>query len=269
MEDKHDDKSSSSVRIPELIPTSGRVTDNKLNGTNYFEWIKTIRLYVRSMGMASHLDSDPPTAGNHDLWLQQDARMFLQIINSIEPSVSALVNHCEYVKELIDYLEFLYSGQRNISRIYNVCKTFHRGEQQDRSLTAYTMEFKKVYEEMNSLLPLSTDVKAMQTQREQVAVISYLSGLRLEFNSIRSQFLNESAIPSLQETFARVLRNEDFQSVPPPDHHSALASRGGYRGGYRGGSRGGSRGGYRGSFRGGHNDQTTYSRGSNSGSSHI
>ena len=120
MGDKSDDKPSSSIRIPDLIPTSSRVTDNKLNGTNYFEWIKTIRLYVRSMGLASHLDSDPPTEGNRDLWLQQDARMFLQIINSIEPSVSTLVSHCEYVKELINYLEFLYSGQSNISRIYSV-----------------------------------------------------------------------------------------------------------------------------------------------------
>ena len=59
------------------------------------------------------------------------------------------------------------------------------------------MEFKKVYEELNSLLPLSADVQAMQTQREQVAVISFLTGLRPEFDSIRSQFLNESAIPSL------------------------------------------------------------------------
>ena len=64
-----DNKSSASIRMPDLIPTSSRVTDNKLNGTNYFEWIKTIRLYVRSMGMASHMDSDPPTDGSRDLWL--------------------------------------------------------------------------------------------------------------------------------------------------------------------------------------------------------
>ena len=164
------------------------------------------------MGMASHLTSDPPKGDGSDLWLQSDAYLFLQIVNTIEPSVSSLVSHCEYVKEHMDYLNFLYSGQSNISRIYSFCKSFHRGEQQDRSLTTYVMEFKKVYEELNSLLPLSADVQAMQTQREQVDVISFLTGLRPQFDSIRSQFLNESAIPSLQETFARVLRNENIQS---------------------------------------------------------
>ncbi|KAJ9565708.1 hypothetical protein OSB04_001674 [Centaurea solstitialis] len=187
------------------------------------------------MGMASHLKSDPPTGKDSDSWLQSDARLYLQIINTIEPSVSSLVSHCEYVKDLMEYLDFLYSGQSNISRIYTVCKSFHRGEQQDRSLTNYIMEFKKVYEELNSLLPLSADVKAMQAQREQVAVISFLTGLRPEYDSIRSQFLSESAIPSLQETFARVLRSERVQPSPNPEHNSALVSRGGFRGGSRGG----------------------------------
>lgn len=182
------DKSSSSSgpRVPELLPVIARLTDNKLNGSNFFEWNKTIQIYLRSMGMASHLTSDPPKGDDSDLWLQSDARLYLQIVNTIEPSVSSLVSHCEYVKELMDYLNFLYSGQSNISRIYSVCKSFHRGEQQDRSLTTYVMEFKKVYEEVNSLLPLSADVQAMQTQREQVAVISFLTGLRPEFDSIRS-----------------------------------------------------------------------------------
>ena len=89
-----------------------------------------------------------------------------------------------------------------------------------------------------------------------MVVISFLTGLRPEFDSIRSQFLNESAIPSLQETFARVLRNESIQSPQPSDHNSALVS----RGGFHGGSRGGSRGGHRGGSRGGHSDRTTESR---------
>ncbi|KAJ9548762.1 hypothetical protein OSB04_021305 [Centaurea solstitialis] len=253
-----EDKQSSSngPRVPEMLPVGIRLTDNKLNGSNFFEWSKTIRIYLRSMGMASHLKSDPPTGKDSDSWLQSDTRLYLQIINTIEPSVSSLVSHCEYVKDLMEYLDFLYSGQSNISRIYSVCKSFHRGEQQDRSLTNYVMEFKKVYEELNSLLPLSADVKAMQAQREQVAVISFLTGLRPKYESIRSQFLSESAIPSLQETFARVLRSESVQPSPNPEHNSALVS----RGGFCGGSRGGSRGGHRGGTRGGHTGRTTEPR---------
>ncbi|KAJ0668122.1 hypothetical protein HanPI659440_Chr17g0685441 [Helianthus annuus] len=107
----------------------------------------------------------------------------------------------------MDYWDFLYSWQRNISRVYNVCKTFNRGDQLDRSIIVYVMEYKKTYEEMNTLLPISTDVRVMQTQVEQTAVLSFLTGLRPEFDAIRSQFLNEPNIPSLQEKFARILHH--------------------------------------------------------------
>ncbi|GJS85271.1 polyprotein [Tanacetum coccineum] len=169
------------------------------------------------IGKAYHLKDKPPTDETKDQWLQNDACLFLMIRKSIEPSVIPLVDHCEYVKELIDYLDFLYSGQKNISRIYSVCKDFHRREQQDHSLTAYVMEFKKMYEELNSLLPISVDVKVMQKQMEQIAVMSFLTGLRPEFDSLSCQFLNETEIPSLQDTFARVIVNETLQS-----HHELL-----------------------------------------------
>ncbi|KAJ9542961.1 hypothetical protein OSB04_029467 [Centaurea solstitialis] len=130
----------------------------------------------------------------------------------------------------------------NISRIYTMYKSFQYGEQQDQSLTNHVMEFKKVYEELNSLLLLSADAKAMQAKRGQVAVINFLTGLRLEYDFIRSQ-----------ETFAHVLRNKSVQPSPNPEHNSALVSRGGFHGGFRGGSRGGHRGG----TKGGHTGRTT------------
>lgn len=61
-----------------------------------------------------------------------------------------MVNHCEFVKELMDYLEYLYSGKGNVSRTYEVCKAFYRPEKEAKSLTTYFMEFKKTYEELNA-----------------------------------------------------------------------------------------------------------------------
>lgn len=112
------------------------------------------------------------------------------------------------------------------------------------------MEFKRVYEDLKTLLPLSTDVKVMQTQREQ-SVMSFLTGLRPEFEAIRSQILNESTIPSLHETFAKILRHADLQSPQTPPLNSALVSRGGFRGNFRGGYRGSNRG----TSRGGRNNR--------------
>ena len=67
--------------------------------------------------------------------MEEDAHLFIQIHNSIDNKVLGLVNHCEFVKELMDYLEFVFFGKRNVSCIFDVCKAFYRSEKQDQSLT--------------------------------------------------------------------------------------------------------------------------------------
>ena len=57
--------------------------------------------------MASHLDKDPPTVDSKERWLEDDVRLFLQICNSIDGKVLTLINHCEFIKELMEYLEYL------------------------------------------------------------------------------------------------------------------------------------------------------------------
>lgn len=41
-------------------------------------------------------------------------------IRSIDSEIIRLITQWESVKELMDYLDFLYSGRENISRIYGV-----------------------------------------------------------------------------------------------------------------------------------------------------
>ena len=47
--------------------------------------------------MGNNLDKDPPTDDSKDQWLEDDARLFLLICNSIYGKVLTLINYCEYV----------------------------------------------------------------------------------------------------------------------------------------------------------------------------
>ena len=64
---------------------------------------------VRSIRMASHLIKDPPIDDLKEQWMEEDAHLFIQIRNSIYSKVLGLVNHYEFVKELMDYLGFVFS----------------------------------------------------------------------------------------------------------------------------------------------------------------
>lgn len=176
--------------ISDVLPVMSKITEHKLNESNYFDWSKTIRIYLRSIDKDNHLTGDPPKEDEDkeksQTWLRDDARLFLQIRNTIDSTVISLVNHCEFVKELMEYLEFLYSGKGNLSWMYDVCKSFYRAEKQDQTLMNYFMTFNKTYEEFNTLLPISPDVKIHQTQCEQMAIMSFLVRLPPEFESAKS-----------------------------------------------------------------------------------
>ena len=90
-------KSSSTL---EVVSMMSKIAENKLIGPYYLEWSKTIRLYVRSIRMAIHLTKDPPTDDSEEEWMEEDDRLFLQIR--------------EFVKELMDYLKFVFSGKGDV-----------------------------------------------------------------------------------------------------------------------------------------------------------
>ena len=80
--------------------------------------------------MGGHLTKDQPADDSKEQWME-DARLFIKIRNSIDNKVLGLVNHREFVKELMDYLEFVFSGKGNVFCIFDMCKTFYRSEKQD------------------------------------------------------------------------------------------------------------------------------------------
>ncbi|RVW40158.1 Retrovirus-related Pol polyprotein from transposon RE1 [Vitis vinifera] len=175
--------------VADIVPIVSKITEHKLNGSNYIEWSKTIKIYLRSVAKDDHLTEEPHTDITRKLWMQDDAQLFLQMKNSINSDINA----------------------------------FHCPEKGAKSLTAYFIDFKKVYEELNALMPFSPDVRVQQTQREQMAVMSFLSGLPSEFETAKYQILSGSDIGSLQEVFSRVLRT---QNVSSSQHTNVLVAKG-------------------------------------------
>ena len=106
--------------VADIVPIVSKITEHKLNGSNYIEWSKTIKIYLRSVAKDDHLTEEPPTDITRKLWMQDDARLFLQIKNSINSDIVGLLSHCEFVKELMDYLDFFYFGKVRSKVLYPV-----------------------------------------------------------------------------------------------------------------------------------------------------
>ena len=144
----------------------------------------------------SFFDKDPLIDDSKDRWLEDDACLFLQIRNSIDGKVLTLINHYEFVKELMEYLEFVYSRKWNISLIFDVCRAFYHTEKQDRSLIELFMDYKKTYEELNTLQPFGPNVKVQQAQWEKMGVMGFLAALPSEYDYVKVQILSNHEISS-------------------------------------------------------------------------
>ncbi|XP_052186838.1 uncharacterized protein LOC127797740 [Diospyros lotus] len=121
------------------------------------------------------------------------------------------------------------------------------------------MDFKRVYEELNSLLLFSTNVEMQQSRREQMAVMSFLAGLPAEFDAARTYILSSPEIRSLRDVFTWLLQ---AKNPHPPSTNFALVSRSNCTAnGHRGG-----KGGWNG-HGGRHNGDTSGSWGHGSDSS--
>lgn len=70
--------------------------------------------------MDNHLVEDPSTNDSEQQWKWEDESVFIfgKICNSIINEVICLINYIEFFKELIDYLDVLYFGKRNLSHIF-------------------------------------------------------------------------------------------------------------------------------------------------------
>nr|XP_009797219.1 PREDICTED: uncharacterized protein LOC104243680 isoform X3 [Nicotiana sylvestris]XP_009797220.1 PREDICTED: uncharacterized protein LOC104243680 isoform X3 [Nicotiana sylvestris] len=75
----------------DVIPVMSKITENKFMGSNYMDWSKMIRLYLRSIDKENHLVDDPLKDETKSVWLKEDAKLFLQIKNSMHSEVDIRV----------------------------------------------------------------------------------------------------------------------------------------------------------------------------------
>ncbi|RVW25594.1 Retrovirus-related Pol polyprotein from transposon TNT 1-94 [Vitis vinifera] len=127
----------------------------------------------------------------------------------------------------------------DIQRLYKVASAIVHLSQQDLDLSTYIGQIASLKEQFLTVMPLTPDVGAQQTQLEQVLHVLTLIGLRPDLEPIRDQILGSSSVPSLDDVFARLLCISSTQTLPSDSasDSSMLVSQTTSRGG-RSGTRG-------------------------------
>ncbi|RVW27581.1 Retrovirus-related Pol polyprotein from transposon TNT 1-94 [Vitis vinifera] len=102
----------------------------------------------------------------------------------------------------------------DIQRLYKVASAIVHLSQQDLDLSTYIGQIVSLKEEFLTVMPLTPDVGAQQTQLDKFFMVLTLIGLRPDLESIRDQIFGSSSVPSLDDVFARLLRISSTQTLP-------------------------------------------------------
>ena len=94
----------------------------------------------------------------------------------------------------------------DIHLLYKVASTIVNIRQQDMDLSNYIDQIASLKEEFLTLMPLTSDVGAQQTEIDKFFMVLTLIGLRPNLETVRYQILGSLLVPSLDDVFARLLR---------------------------------------------------------------
>ncbi|RVW68854.1 Retrovirus-related Pol polyprotein from transposon TNT 1-94 [Vitis vinifera] len=127
----------------------------------------------------------------------------------------------------------------DIQRLYKVASAIVHLSQQDLDLSTYIGQIASLKEQFLTVMPLTPDVGAQQTQLDKFFMVLTLIGLRPDLEPICDQILGSSSVSSLDDVFARLLRISSTQTLPSDSasDSSMLVSQTTSRGG-RSGTRG-------------------------------
>lgn len=175
--------------VNEIVRPMSKIIEHKLNVSNYLEWSKTIRVCLRSVDKDNLLIQEPSSDETKQSWLRDVARMFLQIRNSIDYEVIGLINHCEFIEELMDYSCILAKGMCLVFMKFTRPSIMLRRRPNHSQHILWTSNR---HEELDVYFPFNTDIKVQQSQREQMAVMSFLVDLQSRFETSKSHVLSSS-----------------------------------------------------------------------------
>ncbi|RVW87781.1 Retrovirus-related Pol polyprotein from transposon RE1 [Vitis vinifera] len=189
------------------------ITSEKLVGSeNYLSWSASVELWFMGQGYEDHLVSQEADIPEVDRvqWRKIDAQL------------------CQRINTTND-----------IQRLYKVASAIVHLSQQDLDLSTYIGQIASLKEQFLTVMPLTPDVGAQQTQLDKFFMVLTLIGLRPDLEPIRDQILGSSSVPSLDDVFARLLRISSTQTLPSDSasDSSVLVSQTTSRGG-RSGTRG-------------------------------
>ena len=168
-----------------VIFGSPTITSQNLIGSeNYLSWSASVELWFMGQGYEDHLvtpeDAIPSVDKVH--WKKIDAQLCSLLWQSVDPKILLHLRAYKTCSKFWNQAKFLYMN--DIQRLYKVAYAIVN-IRQDMDLSNYIGQIASLKEEFLTLMPLTCDVGAQQTQVDKFFMVLTLIGLRPDLETLR------------------------------------------------------------------------------------
>ncbi|XP_019416458.1 PREDICTED: uncharacterized protein LOC109327761 [Lupinus angustifolius] len=200
-----------------------------LDGNNYVSWSRAMKRALRSKNKFKFVDgtiSEPKQQdAYYDAWDRCNTMILSWIARCLTPQIGQSTVYIDSAYEPWQDLKERFSKGDHF-RMSDALQELHSIRQGDRNISAYFTDLKTLWEELESLRPMtlcscqprcSCDmIKILKSYRENEYVICFLKGLNEEFNTTKAQILLMEPLPLINKAFSLLQQQER----PQTEHNS-------------------------------------------------
>ncbi len=218
---KKDEVASSSKKIVAHIEPVQTIelmlNDIKLEGVkNYLSWSRRALLIMRTKGLESFVEKETEPADKSGAewkaWNATNSLVLAWLLNSLSPTIAAIVETISSAAEAWKTLSKLYSGKGNVMLIVETQERISDVKQGERPVMEYVAELQRLWADLDHYDPIDlTDPESITKVKKWVErrrVIEFMKGLNSEFDGRRATMCHQSSLPTLDEAIAAMAQEE-------------------------------------------------------------
>nr|XP_004513812.1 uncharacterized protein LOC101489272 [Cicer arietinum] len=220
------------------------ITGYKLNGQNYTQWARSIRIFLQGKGKEDYISGDAKELEKKDpdypKWKLENSLVMTWLLNSMTTEAGETFMYYSTAAEIWSVARETYSNTDNTSAIFEIKSLLHELRQGDTTVTDYyntlTRYWKQldIYEDIVWTCP--EDSKQYKIMVEKDRIYQFLLGLTKHLDDVRGRILGTKPLPNIREVFSEMKREESRRKVmlgstyqSSINEGSALAVKGSYK----------------------------------------
>uniref|UniRef100_A0ACD5WSP5 Uncharacterized protein n=1 Tax=Avena sativa TaxID=4498 RepID=A0ACD5WSP5_AVESA len=182
--------------------------------SNYFSWARNASLVLESHGLHKYLNEDEkkPEEIPQEQWEQNQKRVMVWLLSSMEKSVREQVENFKTTAEIWKCIEKQFFGKSNKMQVSRILHDMTHIKQDQKTVTEYAGELKKLYRDLEFFRPFKPhdprDLLLLREWFEPLLVQVFLEGLNPEFNLRSEMIWAATDWPTLEQAITSILEEE-------------------------------------------------------------